>query len=394
MINPVLQNVWVRAILLLAVIVGLGIVTYLLSSVLIPLFFAFIVAYMFDPLIDKFEARKIPRMTTVVGLVVTILITVCVLPLVLLPNIVIESEKLIQVNVTDQEAGIFGTFVDRLPLDRAVTALGWAPEGTETFNARKVLAERIGNLVRDNARNLAQSYSRELAHAGQVASTSAAEFFKTIGNQIIGMILFFGNFALFGFVTIYLLKDYDHIVTSIDDLTPPRYRTKNRDIFRRIDRQLRAFLRGQAMVCLCLGLMYAIGLSIASVPFALPLAIFGALASFVPYLGLALTIGPAVVLCLLKHGFDWHIIATLMTFVIAQVMEGNFLTPKIVGSQVGLGPVWVILAIMVFSSAFGFVGLLLAVPLAAVLKVLVNEGVYQYKRSSFYEPPSTFSSSP
>jgi predicted PurR-regulated permease PerM len=137
----------------------------------------------------------------------------------------------------------------------------------------------------------------------------------------------------------------------------------------RIDIQLRAFLRGQAMVCAFLGMFYAVGLMVCGVPFAIPLA---------------LTVGPAVVLTLLAHGVDWHLIGVVVTFVVAQVLEGNFLTPKIVGSQVGLGPVWVILAIMVFSSALGFVGLLLAVPIAAVLKVLVGEGVELYRSSSFF----------
>jgi predicted PurR-regulated permease PerM len=388
MIKHVLDNPWVRAGALLGTIIGVCLVAYLMSAVLVPLFFAFIVAYMFDPLIDIFEARKVPRMTAVVGLVVLIIITVCVLPLVLLPNIVSEAEELINVRSDGDGGFIVSAVAEHLPLERLVELLGWVPQGEEPFDPRQVLAQRIGELVRDNARDLAQSYSADLAKAGQMAGASAAEFFKSVGNSVTRVVLFFGNFALFGFVAVYLLKDYDRIVAGIDDLVPPRFRDKVRDIFRRIDRQLRAFLRGQAMVCVCLGTMYAIGLSIAGVPFAIPLAIFGALASFVPYLGIALTIGPAVILCVLEHGFDWHLIATLATFVVAQFLEGNVLTPKIVGSQVGLGPVWVILAIMVFSSTFGFVGLLLAVPLAAVLKVLVAEGVYLYKNSKFYDPPA------
>lgn len=388
MIMPVLQNPWVRAVALLAAIVLVAVVAYLLSAVLVPLFFAFIVAYMFDPLIDKFEERKVARMTAVVGLVVLIIVTACLLPIVLLPNIVSEAETLIKVSASDEDSSFIESVVDRLPLEKVVEVLGWAPEQGGSFSAREVLAQRLGELVRDKARDLGQTFARDIGAIGKVAGSSVAEVFRSVGNSITGVVLFFGNFALFGFVAVYLLKDYDHIIAGIDDLIPPRYREKTRDISRRIDRQLRAYLRGQVMVCACLGVMYAIGLKIAGVPFAIPLAMFGAVASLVPYLGAALTIGPATILCLLKYSLDWHIVVTLATFVVAQTLEGNFLTPKIVGSQVGLGPVWVILAIMVFSSTFGFVGLLLAVPMAAVLKVLVGEGVELYKRSSFYEPPA------
>ena len=219
----------------------------------------------------------------------------------------------------------------------------------------------------------------------KTASTSALRMARAVGDMFLSTFLFVGNFVLFAFVAIYLLKDYDHIVAHGDSLVPHRYRLKVRDIMGRIDRQLRSFLRGQFMVCCCLGTMYAIGLSIAGAPFALLLALFGAIASFVPYLGLVLTIGPAVILTIFYYsGIDWHLAGVLITFAVAQFLEGNFLTPKIVGSQVGLGPVWVILAIMIFSSTLGFIGLLLAVPIAAVLKVLAEEGLRLYRDSEFY----------
>ncbi len=113
----------------------------------------------------------------------------------------------------------------------------------------------------------------------------------------------------------------------------------------------------------------------------------GGAVSFVPFLGLALTIGPAVLLTLLNYGFDWHVIGVVATLLIAQGLEGNVITPRIMGQQVGLAPVWVILAIMVFGSTLGFTGLLLAVPIAAVLKVLVVEGHAEYLKSEFFTDP-------
>ena len=154
----------------------------------------------------------------------------------------------------------------------------------------------------------------------------------------------------------------------------------------KIDAQLRGFLRGQGLVCLFLGVMYAVGLTIAGVPFGLALGLFGGLASFVPYLGLILTIGPAVVLCVIQYaGLDWHLLVVLATFGIAQILEGTLITPKVVGEQVGLGPVWVILAVLVFGNALGFLGLLLAVPIAATLKVLILEGIDTYRASTLFQ---------
>jgi predicted PurR-regulated permease PerM len=113
--------------------------------------------------------------------------------------------------------------------------------------------------------------------------------------------------------------------------------------------------------------------------------LFGGIASFVPYMGIALTIGPALGLTLLQHGVDWHLPAVVVAFWVAQAIEGSILTPKIIGEQVGLSPVWVILAIMVFGTTLGFLGLLLAVPIAAALKVLVDEAVAYYKGSPLFD---------
>src|SRR5690606_13684673 len=149
-------------------------------------------------------------------------------------------------------------------------------------------------------------------------------------------------------------------VTSARDLVPPRYRPKTVEIVEKIDHQLRSFIRGQVTVCLSLGLMYAIGLTICDVPFALLIALFGTVASLVPYLGVAVTLIPALLMAYLGHGFDWHFVGVLITFAVAQGLEGNVLTPNIVGDKVGLHPVWVILAILVFGSALGFLGILIA----------------------------------
>lgn len=443
MISDVLQNKWVRATALLGAIIAICVVLYLLSAVLIPLFFAFTVAYIFDPVIDKIETykirgRNISRVGSIVTLVGSITLLSLVLPLLILPGVISQANSMMKPpkpaatsrSAAEDEARIneevFGRVAARkiedwLNLDTFVRIVGWAgPEATpssgdsgnsatnepdaepsdtakeaskdeatdaptppavQDVDSIAIIRHKIGEHVERNAELLLKSLFPEWKAAGM----SALRMLSVLGDTLLNLFLFIGNFVLFAFVAIYLLKDYDHIVAYGDSLVPLRYRPKVRDVMGRIDRQLRSFLRGQFMVCCCLGTMYAIGLTISGAPFAILLAIFGALASFVPYLGLILTIGPAVVLTVLFHGgVDWHVLGVLVTFAVAQFLEGNFLTPKIVGSQVGLGPVWVILAIMIFSSTLGFIGLLLAVPIAAILKVLAEEGLDYYRTSSFF----------
>jgi len=425
MLLEVLQNRWVRAGALLGAICGIAVVLYLLSAVLVPLFFAFIVAYIFDPVIDKIETYKISRVGAIVTLVGAIMLAGIIVPLTVLPGVIRQAYTMMAppevafAEGEDSEATEALHFRGRVAqkvedwflLDDIVLAMGWVEiengassadaEGesgpgeaeaeevdvssgevpAREFSSLAVIRQKVGEKVLENTDGLFQS----LFPQWQTAGSSVLRMTKALGDIFLSLFLFVGNFVLFAFVAIYLLKDYDHIVAYGDSLVPHRHRLKVRDVMGRIDMQLRAFLRGQFMVCCCLGAMYAIGLTIAGAPFALLLALFGALASFVPYLGLILTIGPAVILTVLYHGgVDWHVLGVLATFAIAQFLEGNFLTPKIVGSQVGLGPVWVILAIMIFGSTLGFIGLLLAVPIAAVLKVLAEEALAAYRRSDYF----------
>ncbi|MBL7646378.1 MAG: AI-2E family transporter [Candidatus Hydrogenedentes bacterium] len=458
MVLEVFQNKWVRAVGLLGAIIVVSAVLYLLSAVLVPLFFAFIVAYVFDPVIDKIETykikgRHISRVGAIVTLVGGIVLASMLLPLFVFSSVMEQATEMMEparrqaadadnmeqpgeplegaakvvapaptpelpaptagdgatgvteVNgtevgerITDLFDGPTRSEEDKvaasqfqkvvaaklekwLALDSLVRVMKLAGPEVEDPDAMALLRQKIGETVTEDAGAIFKSLFPQFKDAG----SSLIRLLGLIGDTFLRSFLFIGNFVLFAFVAIYLLKDYDHIVAACDDLVPHRYRKKTRRIMSSIDRQLRSFLRGQVTVCFCLGAMYAIGFLIAGAPFALLLAFLGALGSFVPYLGLILTIGPAVILTMLHYGpVNWHVGAVLATFVISQFLEGNFLTPRIVGSQVGLGPVWVILAIMVFGSTLGFAGLLLAVPIAATLKVILGELLENYRASDFF----------
>lgn len=379
-----LSNPWVQAALTAAGVTLFCIICYLLSSVLVPLFFAFLVAYTFDPVIDYLETHGLKRMPAILLLMSLITLVILMGPIYVLPSVIDQADSLVKAAQSPHAPDIVDRVLKYLPLDRLVRTIGWVPPEVTEFNPRQVIVARVGEYISSNASDFVRLHAQQLMGASTAATATAAEFFAIIGSRLAAVAVFTGNIALFAFVAIYLLKDYDAIIAECDRLTPPRYRSSTRRIFSQIDAQLRAWLRGQAFVCLCMGTMYAIGFVLAGVPFGIILAIFGGVVSFVPFLGVALTIGPAVLLTLLKFGFDWHVVAVLVTFMLAQALEGNVITPRIMGTSVGLSPVWVILAIVVFGSTFGFAGLLLAVPIAAVLKVILSECEHQYRHSTLF----------
>jgi predicted PurR-regulated permease PerM len=387
--ETVLKNPWVRAALALAAIAGALVLAWLLRPVLAPLFFAFLVAYVFDPLVDRLEKFGIGRMVTIVALAALAIAVILAGPLLLLPGVIAEADHLVSVARERVQSGVAGDVVGRalgwLPLRSFVEAAGWAPADQADYDPLAVIVAHVGENIRNGASDFLENYGSRMVSIGAVAGGGIAGMFAAIGRAITGFLLAIGNIVLFAVVAGYLLRDYDGIIAAARDLVPPRHRERTFSVASKIDGQLRGFMRGQALVCLALGVLYSVGLVIADVPFGLALGLFGGAASFVPYLGLILTAVPAGILCIVAQGgIDWHLAVVVLTFVGAQALEGTVITPRLVGEQVGLGPVWVILAVLVFGNALGFLGLLLAVPIAATLKVLVLEGVDAYRRSPAY----------
>lgn len=383
-LRVVTHNPWVQAGLWLLGFALVGLVCWLLSPVLIPLFFAFLVAYSFDPVIDFFERLRISRIVAILILMFTITLVLLLTPLYLVPSIIEQSQNLVTTSQTVRTPDMVDIALNYLPVEYWMKELGWVPQDWQG-DARAVITARLGEMVQENAREFITVHARDFVGIGQRATANAAQLFSEVANKIIGFGVVLGNLVLFVFVAIYLLKDYDRIVAEAGALIPLRYREYAFEVFRKIDFNLRGWLRGQATVCLFLGVSYGLGFWLSGVPFWFILATIGGIVSFVPFLGIAITIGPAVLLTLLAHGLGGNVLGVLATFAIAQFMEGNIITPRIMGSTVGLAPVWVILAIMVFGSTLGFAGLLLAVPIAAVLKVLVGELVNYYRRSELYK---------
>jgi predicted PurR-regulated permease PerM len=186
-------------------------------------------------------------------------------------------------------------------------------------------------------------------------------------------------------VSFYLLRDWDRIVERIDAYLPRGSAPAIHDQFGKIDRTLAGFIRGQATVCLILGAFYAVGLSLVGLEFGLLIGLGTGLISFIPYFGMMVGLAVGISVALAQFSGLGSVALVAAVFAVGQVAEGNFLTPKLVGDRVGLHPVWVIFALLAGGTLFGFTGILLAVPAAAVIGVLVRFTLESYRDSRLYE---------
>jgi predicted PurR-regulated permease PerM len=182
-----------------------------------------------------------------------------------------------------------------------------------------------------------------------------------------------------------MLLDWDRMVSKIDNLVPREHVQTVRAIARDMNKAIAGFVRGQGTVCLLLGVIYAVGLTVVGLNFGLLIGLFAGLISFIPYVGSLIGLLLALGVGLVQFWPEWgHILGVAIAFGIGQFIEGNILQPKLVGSSVGLHPVWLMFALFAFGSLMGFTGMLIAVPTAAAIGVLVRFVISRYQQSPLY----------
>jgi predicted PurR-regulated permease PerM len=329
---------------------------YLVGHVVMPFVAGAALAYILDPLVDRIERLGVGRFVATT-LVVVLAGLIFALAFVLVAPVVF---------------GQIANFATQLP-SYVSRLLNLATEQGGP------LVERIGG-----ADALAQA-QRSIGDLVGQGSSYLASFARSVWS---------GSKALFGVLSIavitpvvafYLLVDWNRMVATIDDLVPPRHRATVRRLGREMDHAVYGYVWGQSLLCLILGSFYAAGLTLIGLNFGALIGMVAGLISFIPYVGsltgLVLSVGVALVQFLP----DWTlVIVTFAIFAIGQFIEGNILSPKLVGASAGVHPVWVMFALVAFGSLFGFIGLLLAVPLAAIIAVLVRFGFTQYRESTIY----------
>lgn len=321
-----------------------------LGPVLLPFIVGAAIAYILDPLADRLERVGLPRAaaTTVITLVGVLILVVAVA--VLIPLLLQQTNALVRA----------------------------APD---YFTAlRQTLTARFPDLVAEGG--LVQTALNDLGEA--IRSRGG-----TLAQQALGYVFGVVNAVVFvvvvPVVAFYLLLDWDNMVARIDEMLPRDHVTRIRRIAADIDATLASFVRGQLTVCLILGTFYSAGLMLVGLQFGLVVGAIAGLITFIPYVGALVGGGLAIGLALFQFWGEWTSIGLVAAiFVAGQFLEGNVLTPKLVGESVGLHPVWLLFALSAFGSIYGFVGMLIAVPVAAALGVVTRHAVSEYKDSLLY----------
>ena len=336
-------------------------VFWALGNVLLPFVMGAAIAYLLDPVADRLEAMGLSRTRAVLLISLTALILLLPLALFVLNVIVSQVSALTSISFSPEKiTEIQERLVSILP-----AAIG------ENINLQKTF-EDIAAFIRPRAESLFQSVGKSLLGALMSSAMSLVNIIVLI--------------VVVPVVAVYMLLDWDHMIERIDGLLPRDHAQTIRGLAKEIDRTLSAFVRGMGSVCLILGTYYAFTLWMVGLSFGLAVGFFAGLVTFIPYLGSLMGGALAIGLGIFEFWGEWDKLALVAgIFFLGQVIEGNYLTPKLVGGSVGLHPVWLLLALSGFGALFGFVGMLIAVPVAASIGVLVRFGAGQYMAGPLYK---------
>ncbi len=362
-LKAVLRNPWLRFIgLLILIFIGLR-VLYVIRGVLIPFCLAVIAAYIFDPVVDWLERRRIGPIAigrrVSVGLLVTVFAAVIGLALfVAIPNAILAAREWLQ-------SEKFDTVRQILPPEWQKGIETWVKSSPDE---RWLIVSRLITTL--------------LTREG--APDAVTQSLHTILFSTFSAALWVFQFFLFFVVTVYLLVDIDRARDRVKDALPLRHKDEILRIAGHIDANLKSFFRGQMIVVLVDTVVFTAGLALVGTPFWYVIGIIGGLGAFVPYFALVSGMVPAIVLTFAQHQDVLHPAAAAAVFAVGLTVDSLFTTPHIMGKRVGVHPVIVILAIFVFGTLFGFLGVLFAVPIAAVVKVIAQELFVRYKASELY----------
>lgn len=351
------MNLLQQALLFVAILFSLGLVgtiIYYLAPVLTPFIIAAVLAYLADPLVERLSRAKwrVPRTLSVIGVFLVVILLLLAAILFLIPAL--------QQQLTVLVAKIPGVvnWVQQTVFPKLI-ALG-------------LVSEDMG------FENLKMELSKHFAQASQVAKWMWATLFHS-GLAILGWLM---NLIIVFVATFYLLRDWQSILTEIKELLPPKVAPIVIRLARRCDEVLATFVRGQLSVMVTLGIFYTLGLAIIGVNFYLLLGMMIGFLSIVPYLGSILGLGAALIVTYLQFHALLPIIFVSVLFSIGHILEGMVLTPLLIGDKLGLHPVVVIFAVLAGGHLLGFVGIVLALPLTAILVVLLRELLHKFQGSA------------
>ncbi len=330
--------------------IALVVVLWVLGDVVLPFVLGGAIAYCLDPIADWLEKHGFSRIMATVCITLTAIIVFILTFLLIVPTL------------TEQAVGLF--------------------EAVPTIVAQfeSFIANRFPDLLDPGS-----GARRALRSLGETVQAKGGEFVETLLSSAASLLNILVLIVLVPVVTFYLLLDWDRMVARIDELLPRDHAPTIRRLAGEIDSTLASFIRGQGTVCLSMGVYYSVGLMAVGLNFGAVIGAVAGLITFIPYVGALFGGVLAIGLALFQFWGDWIWIgAVAAIFFSGQFLEGNIITPKLVGDSVGLHPVWLIFALTAFGTLFGFVGMLVAVPLSAAIGVLVRFAIEEYQKGLLF----------
>ena len=349
--------------LILALLAAGGFLVYLLAPVITPFAISAVLAYFGDPWVDRLEKTSIWKWTLgrtlAVSIVFVLLLSLLTVVLLIIVPLLLEQTRLL---------------IQRLP-----EWIEWFSGTALPWLAGKAGLELAGF---DSAQfsEMLKEYWREIS----TAAFRVVDFISRGGMAVVTLLT---NLVLIPVVTFYLLRDWDLLVRAVHDLLPRNVESEISRMAVDVDKVLGAFFRGQLMVMVALGLIYSVGLSVVGIEFAVWIGMGAGILSIGPYLGSIVGVLVASGSAIIQFQDWFHLLMVLLVFGVGQTAEGMYLTPKLVGDQIGLHPVTVIFAVLAGGQLFGFLGILLALPVGAALNVLVRLMLEIYRKTELYNSP-------
>ncbi|MDX2428141.1 MAG: AI-2E family transporter [Xanthomonadales bacterium] len=346
--------------LILALLAGGSWLVYLLAPVITPFAISAVLAYLGDPFVDRLEKLSIKRWkvgrTLAVSIVFVLMLSLLTVVLLILVPLLVEQVRLL--------IHLFPRWIEWF----SGTGLPW-------------LAGKLGFELTDfdpaEFTQVLKDYWREISSA----AFRVVDYISRGGMAVAALLT---NLILIPVVTFYLLRDWDPMIRATHDLLPRNMEAEISRTAKEVDEVLGAFFRGQLMVMLALGLIYSIGMSVVGIDLAILIGMGAGLLSIVPYLGSIVGVLVAAGAAIFQFQDVFHLVMVLLVFGAGQAAESMYLTPKLVGDRIGLHPVTVIFAVLAGGQLFGFLGILLALPVAAALNVLVRRMLLKYRQSDLY----------
>ena len=350
---------WFAALLLLATSL------WLFSGVLMPFVAGMVLAYLLNPLANRLERMGANRLVASLAILAVCLIVFVVVLVAVVPLLIHQ----------------FSNFADNVP--GYISRLQTLANEQGAYLAEKFgvnLLEKLG-LGQGSTPDLSGSVGNIVGKGAQWLTAVLASIWSG-GTALITVA---SLIVVTPVVAFYLLVDWARMIETLNSLVPLQHRATVRRLAREIDTAIAGFLRGQSLVCLFLGLWYGIGLTLIGLNFGFLIGLSAGVLSFIPYVGsLTALVVAAIVAIVQGWPSYWLLIMSVVVVGTGQFLEGNVLTPKLVGDSVGLHPVWLMFALLAFGSLFGFTGLIVAVPVAAAIGVLIRFGIERYRESPLY----------